>query len=221
MRLHAYSFTISAFVLLSHYALPTLQIIASGGRAVYIEDTKTIWLFSAGRFSQTDNQLHSLDISGDSVSVAYSFWTDHSSDVQSTACPILHFATASPARDGVSLFVYGVGTTENGSFLSTIVVCEYNTQTQSWGMVTTANPPLPRRNWGYAFSLNQAYFWGGQSDMLTGQPNTTWYNNANIFDLQFNRWITVPTPPLAQFPPRANHSVTDLQYVCIQIYFDI
>ncbi|RUS29479.1 hypothetical protein BC938DRAFT_480618, partial [Jimgerdemannia flammicorona] len=210
MWVHTRSLLLSALLLLVNHPRPSLQGEVAGGKAVYIENTKSVWLFSAGRLSPTDNQLHTLDLSGNSVSATYSSWSDKGANVQTAACPILHFIYTTPAPDGVSFYVYGAGSFQNGTYLSTTVMCSYNTRTGVWALVNSSgNAPPARRNSGIAYSGYKAFIWGGDSDILTGQSNgnTTWHNEADIFDLTSNAWLKSTTSAAA---PRSNHTVTAL-----------
>lgn len=88
----------------------------------------------------------------------------------------MHFATALPDADGVSVNVFGAGSNVNGVYESTMTICQYNTQSNTWKQVISPiNAPLARRNAAFEFTHTNLTFIFGKyyiiNDYLHGLTN--------------------------------------------------
>ena len=74
----------------------------------------------------------------------------------------MHFAQALPSADGVSINIFGAGSDLNGSYESTMTVCQFNTETHAWKQIqSSGNLPLARRNAALEFTnSNLTWFFG-------------------------------------------------------------
>lgn len=94
----------------------------------------------------------------------------------------MHFATALPDADGVSVNVFGAGSNVNGVYESTMTICQYNTQSSSWKqIISPVNAPLARRNAAYEFTHTNLTFIFGKYDL---NPNAPCPLNDNPFRRQ-------------------------------------
>lgn len=72
----------------------------------------------------------------------------------------MHFVQALPAADGVSINVFGAGSTNN-VYESSMTICQYNTITKSWKELSPGNAPDARRNAAFEVSRsNLTYVYG-------------------------------------------------------------
>ncbi|KAI8327776.1 hypothetical protein EDC96DRAFT_531355 [Choanephora cucurbitarum] len=126
----------------------------------------------------------------------------------------MHFAQALPSADGVSINIFGAGSDLNGSYESTMTVCQFNTETHAWKQIqSSGNLPLARRNAAIEFTnSNLTWFFGGSSDPFTGLPSSTqlshyWHQDTSIYDSSSQVWITGPE---YHGQPRANATMTQI-----------
>lgn len=72
----------------------------------------------------------------------------------------MHFAQALPDADGVSINIFGAGSTNN-VYETSMVICQYNTVSKTWGQISPTNAPDARRNAAFEVSRsNLTYVYG-------------------------------------------------------------
>ncbi|CAO0797601.1 unnamed protein product [Mucor circinelloides] len=129
----------------------------------------------------------------------------------------MHFATALPSADGVSVNIFGAGSNVNGVYEPTMTICQYNTQSNSWKqIISPVNAPLARRNAAYEFThTNLTFIFGGSSEAITGlsasssyYPNY-WHQDVPIYDSKGEQWINTGLT-YASGPTRANATITQI-----------
>ncbi|KAI8059915.1 uncharacterized protein B0P05DRAFT_574791 [Gilbertella persicaria] len=155
---------------------------------------------------------------------------DKSSLITSSQCPVMHFAQALPSADGVSVDLFGAGSDVNGSYESSMTLCQYNTETNTWKRIlNSGNVPPARRNAAFEFTSSNLTFVfgifiicrdsllmtsiGGSSEPMTGltassayYPNF-WHQDTFMYNSATGVWINGPT---YNGPPRANATITQI-----------
>ncbi|KAI7902566.1 uncharacterized protein BX663DRAFT_509686 [Cokeromyces recurvatus] len=130
----------------------------------------------------------------------------------------MHFAQALPDADGISINIFGAGSI-NGIYESSMTICQYNTQTDTWKQITDMrNVPLARRNAAYEVTRsNLTVIFGGNSELLTGlnfnssyrYPNI-WHQEIIIYDSKSNNWLPTPIKYSTGFT-RVNSTITQIR----------
>ncbi|KAL0144136.1 hypothetical protein V8B55DRAFT_1433443 [Mucor lusitanicus] len=186
------------------------------GKPVYIPQANAIYVFSFSKNTQSDNKLSVIDLK-QSFNTLQPPVTDISSQITNDQCPVMHFATALPDADGVSVNVFGAGSNVNGVYESTMTICQYNTQSSSWKqIISPVNAPLARRNAAYEFThTNLTFIFGGSSEAITGlsasssyYPNY-WHQDVPIYDSKGEQWLNTGLT-YASGPTRANATITQI-----------
>jgi hypothetical protein len=158
------------------------------GKPVYVKQSNSLWVFSFSKTAPADNKLSFIDLNQSfntlnppvyvlssqiiqtNKYINYSFFfiptsicsIDISTQITNNQCPVMHFAQALHSYDGVSINVFGAGSDINGIYESTMALCQFNTQTNSWKQIIRPNnAPPARRN--AAFEITQTgltFIWG-------------------------------------------------------------
>ncbi|KAI8350853.1 hypothetical protein BD560DRAFT_409507 [Blakeslea trispora] len=206
---------ILVLLLLSLLAVDAVDpgLIPIPGKPVYIKKSNTLWVFSFSKNTQAGNKLSFIDLN-QSFDTLQPPVTDKSSLITNNQCPVMHFAQALPSADGVSINIFGAGSDLNGSYESSMTVCQFNTETKAWKQLqNTGSLPLARRNAALEFtSSNLTWFFGGSSDPFTGLSSSTqisnyWHQDTSIYDSSSHLWISGP-----QYDghPRSNATMTQI-----------
>ncbi|GAN02210.1 hypothetical protein MAM1_0018c01651 [Mucor ambiguus] len=186
------------------------------GKPVYIPQSNAIYVFSFSKNTQSDNKLSIIDLK-QSFNTLQPPVADISSQITNDQCPVMHFATALPDADGVSVNVFGAGSNVNGVYESTMTICQYNTKSSSWKqIISPVNAPLARRNAAYEFThTNLTFIFGGSSEAITGlsasssyYPNY-WHQDVPIYDSKGEQWLNTGLT-YASGPTRANATITQI-----------
>lgn len=90
------------------------------------------------------------------MDTSFQLWNDN--------CPVMHFAQAHPAPDGVSVNIFGSGSghEQTAEYEKSMTLCEFNTINNNWKqIIRSSSGAIPRRNAAFAVSqTGTTYIWG-------------------------------------------------------------
>lgn len=138
------------------------------------------------------NNIFFLDVSN-SWSTQSPLWTDHTTDaVNANLAPHRYWATMTPGKDAVSLWIYG-GTDEPGvDFTTQPKFAVYNTASNSWSDPTVSNQSIPILT-SHTAVVNNAgviFFFGGQMQNATSWTGA--FDAIGTLDTSSGVWNTLP-----------------------------